>query len=928
MANPVITPASYATSGTFTVTQSTVAYFDIYVPHLDTDAPEFTLDCPVATTVLVSRVASAANWSNSGATFKAAGASWTSSTVTFGGALDQWSVSVGGTAGTTATFAVANVSGPTAGLFRILVTGLALGDTCTLTSSDGFAQMGRVMAGPKVYGLAAALTVYEGDPVALTGNADHSLIEWSSSPPMVLSTRPLLKARWPTTPSPVGNPTLSTTPQTGTVGPLVPGLSFTAPPVYDTTAMSFSLEAFYDLDTNGDLGAGEPNTSSSVSVTVQACTHHMLLVLDRSGSMEASLGTSSKWEQTKVATRLWADLFGAFRVPTTSAEHRLGILTFEHGGCGWGTSAGAGEITLRDPSSAGTTSAPLKKLSELPALSDFLLGIPGTCTPIGDALVAGIEAFHATPAPTQVRRTMLLMTDGYGNSGRVTIKSNTEGGGSQTWSDWRTTHLGMADYATILNSLRLYTLGVGTTIESDLLSQLPSGLSNPNGLDFKVTEVDASQLLPEFALMLSDALGVEEIASATSLAAETESGNNVTHARYFTLNAGEQKLAIVVNRPTSTHGLRVVSRLAGGGSWSQMVTSSVAAATGVSVVARTSYYLVVVDLATALGASPSPASDWKVQLRMGAAGDGAPLPITSLLGLQDLYLATDFSFDDHHYRTGDLIRVSCRLYAGNTPVTNAKIRVEVDAPAVGLGTFLAEGGARILARTEGKDIRFADQDASGDRFDPKQAQLVALLADRGWTSLPLASPPPPFADGTDRLHDDGAHGDGAANDGLYANTFASTLKEGVHTFRFHITGTLDGGGGSFHRVKSIARWVGVKVDSAQSPIAVAPLSGAPAGMQGLVITLTPKDARGEFLGPYHADEVKLHSSAGTFDGPLVGRIDGSYSQVLLFKEGEQPVVTAEVGGVPLTPTVGVSQRCPRFCLWLQRLWRWFLRLWR
>lgn len=931
MANPLITPASYSAAGTFTVTQSTVAYFDLYVAALDSSPPEITIDCPVAATVLVSRVAlTGGGWSGSGDTLKAASTAWSTTTVVFGGSADQWSAQVSGIVGTSATIAMANVSGPTVGLFRILITGLAAADTCSVSNLDGNSELGRVLAGPRIYGLAASLTAYEGDLVSLTGNADHSILQWITAPAGAqLSSKPLLRGRWPTTVSTVGNPTFNATDASAASGPIVPALAFTAPPIYGSTALSFTIEAWYDFNNDSAISAGEPSNSSTVPVTVEQNTHHMVVVLDRSGSMAGTLGGKSKWEETKLAARLWADLFGAFRTTTASAVHKMGFLTFEHGTCSWGVAAGATDITLRSPGSGAALSAPLAELSGL-TTAEFNLGSPGSCTPIGDALVAAIEALHATPAPTHVRYTVLLMTDGYANSGIVTIKANTAGGGSKTWTSWRNDHLAMADYAAILNNMNLYTLGVGASVEVDLLSQLPSTVNNVNGLDFSVASESASELLPEFALMLSDALGVEEVATSTlPLNTDLEPAADKLEAKYFHLNAGEQKLVIVVGRTAVlTEGLRIRRRPQSGGDWFQVIPGSGGVA---ALVTRPTYFLVIVDLATELGSSPSPSSEWKVQLR-GSNGTGTAVAIPNLLVLDDLYLATDFSFDRHLYRTGDPMQIQCRVFAGNTPITGATVRVETAAPDVGLGTFLSEGGAAILRRSgddkgERPPFAFPTSDNFGDSYAPKQAQLVTLLDARGWTDLPTTSPPPPFVDGTDRLHDDGAHGDGAANNGVYANTFANTAKEGVYAFRFHITGDL-GAGGRFHRVKTISRWVGVTVDAAASPITLTPYTAAPPGMQGVTVSIVPRDAKGEYLGPYRADEVTINASVGTFDGDVVGQIDGSYTRVLLFPEGKQPVITATAGGVTLTPTIGTREKCPRICVVLCRVWRWFCKLWK
>ncbi len=83
------------------------------------------------------------------------------------------------------------------------------------------------------------------------------------------------------------------------------------------------------------------------------------------------------------------------------------------------------------------------------------------------------------------------------------------------------------------------------------------------------------------------------------------------------------------------------------------------------------------------------------------------------------------------------------------------------------------------------------------------------------------------------------------------------------------------------------------------------------------ITITPKDSRGQYLGPGHTGEIDIQVSAGQFVGPVEDMGDGSYSQIVEYESGEDPVVSVTVGDVTSGPFV-VDQEC-RLCRLIKRL---------
>jgi len=92
------------------------------------------------------------------------------------------------------------------------------------------------------------------------------------------------------------------------------------------------------------------------------------------------------------------------------------------------------------------------------------------------------------------------------------------------------------------------------------------------------------------------------------------------------------------------------------------------------------------------------------------------------------------------------------------------------------------------------------------------------------------------------------------------------------------------------------------------------------------IVVMPKDARGEFLGPFRTNEVAFHTTAGSFQGDLVDLPNGSYTRTLVYATNQNPIVTITVQGKPLEPAlVEPGHGCLAApVLWLIALLKWII----
>lgn len=173
-----------------------------------------------------------------------------------------------------------------------------------------------------------------------------------------------------------------------------------------------------------------------------------------------------------------------------------------------------------------------------------------------------------------------------------------------------------------------------------------------------------------------------------------------------------------------------------------------------------------------------------------------------------------------------------------------------------------------------------------------------------------------FVDGTNPLWED-KRPEAAGN---YVNTYDNVGVEGTSTFRFYVHGRLPDGG-EFSQVMTHSVWVSVRTDPSASTVATSQL-----GRNQIQVTITPRDAGGQYLGPFWPTSIDFHTTTGHWVGNVVDRYDGSYSRVLELDPGSAPTVTPVVDGVPLPPLIITTGWLGGLIGWLQRLCKKIVRL--
>jgi hypothetical protein len=892
MPPPSINPLTPDQSA-YTIHDSTSLVADFYLTQLQMGA-EFTVQCPTTATVKLFQGATSINLSPT--------ANVTDS-VTFAGRT----VTATAAAGTIDVVIVAP-GGPVPAEYWEIQALTPAASTYTVSSAAN-ATIRRVVADPTLQP-PAGLSYREHVPGAqLSGGASYVDVV-SAAPPAGLPNLPLLTVAWAFTGS-VSLPSFMNG-QTSTQTHIPPGPdatangSFDTPGVYASTPLTFQLRATYST------GVAVAN---DWVVTITPRNHYMILLLDRTGSMASAITGSaqSKWELAVTAAHAWADLLVVFR-KGVATQDRAAIMTFQNSGSVWQSAVvGSPDIKIEVPASG----VPENLSSFESDINVAVLGLssPAGSTPIGDALYDALKTFKALPGiTTDDRFIIFLTTDGMENSGATVVNPATAltNGAQYFNSASRRNDPSLATVNGSNKNLTIYTLGIGKPgqIDEDVLNALPN-TANADGLYRKVDT--AQEVVSAFGDFLGDSLGAKSRVYTVAAGVGT-----------FPLDPHASRLALVVRVD-----IGVEIQLAwqqGGGAFTTIAGQGIGALTGVTYHHRNGHCIAAVDFATGgfgLPFDSTQSSTWRIQL-MTMPNPTAPNP-GDVLALVDLFIDYDITFDQAEYRTGQPMLINCRISAGNAPVTGATVAARVQRPGEGLGTFLSINGPRYTPRPF-IPISRAGAPASAEIFAPKSTMLQTLLAERSMTQLPeTVLTTGIFADGTSRLIDDGAHGDGAAGDGNYANTFADTTKEGTYTFIFEISVTLPDGT-IFPSTFKQSKWVGVEVAPWNSAVTVSTATTLPGDNLSRQIVVMPKDARGEFLGPFRTNEVAFHTTAGSFQGDLVDLPNGSYTRTLVYATNQNPIVTITVQGKPLEPAlVEPGHGCLAApVLWLIALLKWII----
>jgi von Willebrand factor type A domain len=618
------------------------------------------------------------------------------------------------------------------------------------------------------------------------------------------------------------------------------------PGVYDDVAVPITLTAGLDTTCGGLATAFLRRSVTAAPMTIKARPQQIALVLDRSGSM----GLESRWDNAVTAASMVVNMLAVIREDVSNRD-KVGIVVFEDDG-GWHPAPISPKIQQV---------LPLTLLKDAPALikDASFFGLPGSNTPIGDGLVAGMDMLAGGGPEPNARFTLILLTDGEENAGTVQIDAGQAG--IPTFEAVRSLGLGRA---TVNAGMRLFTVALGSAANNAAINRLAV---TGNGVFHSIA--NPAELAAGFAQILSVA---QEVNNPTTRSTPLIGTADVPtgQAVYFTTATGADRMAVAVLADTT--GSAALKRW-NGSSW--VAEGTVAAAIR--------HFVGAVTDVPAFGGG---AVEWQVTFR-DATSTLQPLATGNVLAYEDLHVKADFTLDKGEYRTLDPMQLTVRLRHDGAPILGATVRAVLDAPDEGIGDVLANAALQLSPSTEPR---------GKDHPTGRGALVEEIMRRNGWKQWPHQCPKGIFVDGTDELHDrDG--------DGNYTNTFARVFTEGSYNWELFVDGT-DTHGNPVERTIARSTQAGVSIDPRTTRITVTSISKHPSGMRAVRASLVPQDRLKNKLGPGFDKVVIFSLRGGIFEHvwaqePAPVFDDGSYQRVVLFDGKRPPELQVSVTGTTL-----------------------------
>jgi hypothetical protein len=235
-------------------------------------------------------------------------------------------------------------------------------------------------------------------------------------------------------------------------------------------------------------------------------------------------------------------------------------------------------------------------------------------------------------------------------------------------------------------------------------------------------------------------------------------------------------------------------------------------------------------------------------------------------------LRMELSLDQGACYAGDPIVVTARLTAEGKPVTGAMVSLSTTAPGQAFDNWLAglvipaDAIAQAEAFLKGKDstpllVRTVAASFAGLTFDPRKRQGTLPMTDPGGL-------------------------------GIYQTTISDTSTPENYTFYVTAIG-VTGDGVSFRREGKLAIDVLVRPDPAFTLLDV---RFGPVGTAQVLVVPRDRFANVLLVDPGTFPSFGLTVQGGTFSGPLVSNLDGTYTRQLAFAPGAAPVVGVSFGG--------------------------------
>ncbi|MCK5056974.1 MAG: VWA domain-containing protein [Candidatus Aminicenantes bacterium] len=615
------------------------------------------------------------------------------------------------------------------------------------------------------------------------------------------------------------------------------------------TAEAENLHLAYSANYSTEPG-GNPQVyylKSDPDVSIPPTPNEVILVLDISGSMDNSADGMTPFTRLYRSKQALSNFLDRYNLRNPTDAY-FGLVTFPH------------RSRVCPSSETVIPLTPLNEVTRLEAISDTIPSLgAGGITPLLDGYRRARDLLSTSTEGEMI----LLVSDGFHNCPDTTIPA------------------GFPDTSYPLT----YTVGIGTPVELDRTCL--SRIATATGGEF----VDTTSVVPIdwVKSIIQDILGVE---------AECDPAGRIT-AR------GKQKHPILI----TNHDTNIAFDI----SWStprpdrvfllvhtpggQIITpGNSSTLPGVTHISRDTYricYLGEEYLKTI-----KRAGEWILEV---VGGKAIPPRISEPYRysvLMESSLKMNVKFDRKTYNTTEFITLEVAVREKDKPL-KANCRLLLHAPQNSPGNWFAKSLAK-----KGIPKSKAQASVSGDPVS------AIIKRDRMLTQKykkPFCQEIKTFSY---ILKDDGRRGDKKAGDGIYTFVLPGPKIPGTYIFDITARGKTSSGQ-PFRRQLIEQKFVYVKTIQRHTAVDLKRVgTGSPAG-NSYDLTITPKDAGGNYLGPGNAAHISFFTQGIKLRGAARDNLDGSYTQKLLIpgtSTGKQKSITVYIHGTEMVLNLRVGPK--------------------
>jgi von Willebrand factor type A domain len=600
----------------------------------------------------------------------------------------------------------------------------------------------------------------------------------------------------------------------------------------------------------GDMPATIIPTDDGVAPALVALNrgrHHfdVVLVLDKSGSMAdfppGAISGARKHEILKAAVKAFVAGWDAIDAPIDDfqwPQDRLGMVFFDG-------AVASQSFPVGDPPANFFVQRGSNTWSSVGAKVDTLS--PGGSTSIGGGINEGMKQWKADPDNDL---NVVVVTDGMQNTAPL-VQPTASG------------FLGLAPVSGLPEELRqrfipIQTIGFGTPaqVDEDLLRNIALETA---GMSY--IALSESTMFDVFAQTLVAILKGNTAAIATRDHG-TLRGKGPTAPLPVIVDRSAQRAVFMLQWGPPARDVLDLEVFAPG-------TTTPATPTSSRKLPQASLQTFDIDRAGGPGI-------WMVRVKRGANPADTPVTYTLNVLFNERHLDFAFSFDQLRGRTGDKLGIRATVSWDGKPLTElpaGAIKVKVARPSAAIGTVLHD--ARVPDRVSG-----TVKTANGDVQTPLNRKVAALIRagrleqtrPKDVTTLTLKE----------------------VSRGVYAATLDETPVPGAYIFNA-VLDWNDDRTGRLHREERIEQYVRAVADPERTEVKVTRRDARTA-----LVSVTPRDRLGNFLGPGHAERVKVKASAGNLRSEVPSDASSTGTYVFTIgglKPDEKLAVDVTVDGV-------------------------------